>query len=416
MVLGKQVMTEVKVEKKRIDDYKPVVGDQVIEELKDLSKNLKRKRVLHINSTSFGGGVAEILYTLVPLLQDLGLDTHWMVIKGDDEFFNVTKAFHNALQGMDMNLTPEMKEIYIKYNKMNAEGFEGEYDFIFIHDPQPAYMINFLPRKSAKFINRIHIDLTNANQKFWNFLKPALDKFDAAIFTMKQYVKKDLNVPHIYIMPPCIDPLSPKNIPLPLDKAKEIMKKYGVDTDRPVLLQVSRFDPWKDPLGVIDAYRIVKKEVPEVQLVLLGSMATDDPEGWDYYEKTARHAGEDYDIYLLHNLKGCGALEVNAFQVASDVVIQKSIREGFGLVVTEALWKGKPVVAGNVGGIPMQVIDGKTGFLVNTIEECAEKSLYLLKNPHQREELGKNAKEHVRQNFLTTRNVKDYLKLMNDLL
>lgn len=416
MEIESGIMTTVEPEPKSIDDYAGQVGEETIKKLKKLASKLKGKQVLHINSTAYGGGVAEILYTLVPLMNDLGIDTTWKVLKGADEFFSVTKAFHNALQGMDIELTPLMKDIYIKYNKLNAEGFVNHFDYIVIHDPQPAYMVNLIPRGRAKFITRLHIDTTHANRQFWNFLKGSLQRFDAAIFTMKDYVKEDFKVKTLQITPPCIDPLNSKNNPLSLGQSKEIVRRHGVDTDRPIMLQVSRFDPWKDPLGVIDAYQIVKKEIPDVQLVLLGSMASDDPEGWEYYERTARHAGEDFDIHLLHNLKRCGNLEVNAFQVASDVVVQKSLREGFGLVVTEALWKGKPVVASNVGGIPLQVIDGKTGFLVDSVQKCAEGCIKLLKNRELNEKMGAEAKEHVRKNFLTTRNIEDYLNLMIKLM
>ena len=410
-----QLMTDVKVVSKNIEDYTPVVGQKVIDNLKEMAAKFKDARVLHVNSTAYGGGVAEILHTLVPLMNDLGIDTTWKVIYGQDEFFNVTKAFHNALQGMDLDLTDEMIEIYKRYNQMNAKGFINDYDFIFIHDPQPAYLINLIDRKESKFISRVHIDLTNANEKYWSFVKPTLEKYDATIFTMEQYVKSGLDTKMLYIMPPCIDPLSPKNIPIPINEAREIVRKSQIDLNRPCILQVSRFDPWKDPLGVIDAYRKVKQQVPGIQLVLLGSMASDDPEGIDYLELTARHAGEDKDILLLHNLKGFQSREVNAFQVMADVIVQKSLREGFGLVVTEALWKGRPVVGANVGGIPMQVVEGQTGFLVNDVDQCAEACLKLLRDHELSDKLGRQAKEHVRENFLTTRNIRDYLTLMTKL-
>lgn len=410
-----EAMKTVITEKIDFKEYIPIIGEEKANELLNLAKKFKDKKVLHINSTAYGGGVAEILHSLVPLMNSIGVNTTWKVIQGGFKFFEVTKKFHNALQGMDIALTPEMKKIYIDYNWRNMEGFVNDYDYIFIHDPQPAYLINYIPRNNTRFIFRIHIDLTNANPEYWNFLKDSVSKFDAAIFTMREYVKKDLNVPIIRLIPPSIDPISAKNKPLPKHEAQKIVERFGVDVNRPILLQVSRYDPWKDPLGVIDAYRIVKKEIPGVQLLLQGSMASDDPEGWDYLKKTARRAGEDFDIRLLHKPSDCGKIEVNATQVAADVVIQKSIREGFGLVVTEAMWKGQPVIGGNAGGIVMQVKDGKTGFLVNSPQECAERALQLLRDKNLKEKMGKAAKEHVQKNFLITRTVKDHLELMEDL-
>ncbi len=406
----------VKIEKKSLDSYIEIVSKEKIKEIKDFSSNLKGLRVLHVNSTSYGGGVSEILRTLVPLMRDVGLDAEWRIIYGDEKFFNVTKTFHNALQGMDIRLSQEMRDIYLKYNKKNAENFSGEYDFIVIHDPQPAAIYHFLKPYPGIWIWRCHIDLTNTNMTFWNFIKPFLKIYDAYIFTLRDYVKEGLDKEKVFIIAPSINPLSDKNDPLTPNKSKEIVENYKVDTSRPIILQVSRFDPWKDPLGVIDSYRIVKKQFPNVQLVMAGSMATDDPEGIKYYEKTKSHAGEDPDIFLLTNLDGVGNKEINAFQVISDIIIQKSIREGFGLTVTEGLWKSKPVIGGNVGGIPIQIINGVNGFLVNNINECAEKIIFLLKNPEISKKMGEKAKEYVRNNFLITENLYNYLKLFKNLL
>ncbi len=405
---------------KRIDDYRPIVGDQRIDEIVDLARSLRGARVLNINATAFGGGVAELLTTLVPLMKDLGVEADWQVIRGSDEFFNVTKAIHNSLQGMFVPWTHEMRDIWLRYNALNAELFDEEYDFVIIHDPQPAGMLYFLTqqlgrRPVGKWIWRCHIDLTDAQLDVWDFLRPHVELHDAAIFTMQGYVKSDLKMPMVAIAPPAIDPLSPKNADISKATVDEVLHRYGVDSTRPMLLQVSRFDPWKDPMGVIDAYRLVKREIPAIQLVMVASMASDDPEGWSYYERTVRRAGEDYDIHILSNLNGVGNLEVNAFQRAADVVIQKSLREGFGLVVSEALWKGRPVVAGNVGGIPLQVIDGKTGFLVSDVPGCANKCLDLLKHPGESTMMGKAGKEHVRQNFLSTSYLRRYLMLFNEL-
>ncbi|HAJ33463.1 MAG TPA: glycosyl transferase family 1 [Candidatus Atribacteria bacterium] len=403
----------VETEGKSLNDYIDIIGKEEIESIKKLALPLKGKKVVHINATSFGGGVAEILFTLVPLMKDVGIEAEWQVIKGSDNFFNVTKSIHNGLQGMDVSFTKEMKEIFLKNNQLNEKLFEGEYDFVIIHDPQPVAILNYRQEKKGKWIWRFHIDPTSAQEKIWRFIRSFIEKHDAAIFTLKEYVKDDLKLKNIAIIPPAIDPLSPKNMDLDQEEIENIVTRYKVDPNRPIITQVSRFDPWKDPLGVIDMYRIVKREVKDVQLVLIASMANDDPEGWEYYEKTARHAGEDYDIHLLSNLNGVGNLEVNAFQRASDVIIQKSLREGFGLVITEALWKGKPVVAANVGGIPLQVDNRRTGFLVGDISECAERVIHLLKNTEIANKMGTSGKEYVRKNFLITRLLKDYLSLFN---
>jgi trehalose synthase len=317
---------------------------------------------------------------------------------------------------MHIPFTEEMKAIWRRYNEMNAQKFEEEYDFVIVHDPQPAGLLHYHGLTGGKhWAWRCHIDTSHPNPAYWDFFVPYISEYEAGIFTMEQYVGPGASFKHLAIITPKIDPLSPKNVPLAEDRAREIVARFGIDTSRLLITQVSRFDPWKDPLGVIDAYRIIKAQVPEVQLALVGSMATDDPEGWYYLDKTSRHAGEDDDIHILHNFHGVGALEVGAFQIVSDVVIQKSTREGFGLVVTEALWKGKPVVGGNAGGIPLQVIDGQTGFLVDSVEECGEKALYLLRHPEEAQQMGRAAREHVRQNFLSTHHLADYLRLFHRL-
>ena len=405
----------VKTKGKLLNDYIDIIGKEEIKNIKKLALPLKGKRVVHINATSFGGGVAEILFTLVPLMKDVGIEAEWQVIKGSDDFFNVTKSIHNGLQGMDVPFTKQMKEIFLKNNQLNEKLFEGEYDFVVIHDPQPVAILNYRQKKKGKWIWRFHIDPTSTQEKIWQFIRPFIEKHDAAIFTLKEYAKDDLKLKNIAIIPPAIDPVSTKNMDLDQEEIENIVTKYKVDPDRPIITQVSRFDPWKDPLGVIDMYRIVKREVKDVQLVLIASMANDDPEGWKYYEKTARHAGEDYDIHLLSNLNGVGNLEVNAFQRASNVIIQKSLREGFGLVITEALWKGKPVVAANVGGIPLQVDNRRTGYLIGDISECAERVIHLLKDSEIANKMGISGKEYVRKNFLITRLLKDYLDLFNRL-
>ncbi|MBI4316939.1 MAG: glycosyltransferase [Chloroflexi bacterium] len=406
----------VSVSAKSIRDYVPVVGEDLVEDVYRLARPLRGARVLHLNATAFGGGVAEILSSLVPLMNDAGLNTEWRVIYGTDPFFNVTKSIHNALQGAPVNLSSEAERIYLEINKLNAEAFRGEYDFVVVHDPQPAAMLSFLDRRFSKhWIWRCHIDTSEPSETVLDFVKPYLEQYDAGIFTLPSFVPAALRSPRTFFITPTIDPLSPKNLPLSLEEARRILACFKVDTSRPLVTQVSRFDPWKDPLGVIDAYRMVKVELPQLQLALVGSMATDDPEGWDYYARTLRHAGNDEDIHIFHNFQGVSNVEVNAFQRASDVVVQKSTREGFGLVVTEALWKARPVVAGNVGGIPLQVIEGDTGFLVQNALGAAERIYQLLTHPDLRERLGQRAREHVRRNFLSPHHLRSYLQIFANL-
>jgi trehalose synthase len=412
------VLGTVPLSPKSIEDYRPIIGDERTDEILSLARQLRGARVLHVNATAFGGGVAEILGTLVPLMNDLGLHAEWQVIKGADEFFNVTKAMHNSLQGMYYDWTPGARDIWLNYNRLNADLFEDAYDYVVIHDPQPAAVLSLLDERQGfhrgKWLWRCHIDLTDAQAEVWDMLRPHVEKYDGAIFTLPDYVKP-LEHPTVFCVPPAIDPLSPKNAPLPQDTADAILERYGVDPTRPMIAQISRFDPWKDPLGVIDVYRMAKLDCPELQLVMVASMASDDPEGWAWYERTVRRAGEDFDIHILSNLNGVGNIEVNAFQRSARVVIQKSTREGFGLVVSEALWKGRPVVAGNVGGIPLQIVNGKTGFLVNNAEECAEKVSWLLHNPVESDRMGAEGVEFVRDNFLTTRYLRDYLNIFLQL-
>ena len=410
------MLQQVSVERKRLDDYAPVVGEEIITDLRQMADPLQDAHIVHINATPYGGGVAEMLETLVPLMRDVGLDAEWQVIEGEDEFFEVTKACHNGLQGMDLAFTREMKEIWQRYNERNASQLEGSYDLIVVHDPQPAGLLHYHGSEGGKhWAWRCHIDTSHPNPAYWDFFAPYINEYEAAIFTMDQYVGPGVESEHLAIITPTIDPLSPKNAPMALERAREIVAGFGLDVERPIITQVSRFDPWKDPLGVIDAYHIVKAQRPDVQLALVGSMASDDPEGWYYLDKTIRHAGEDFDIHILHNYHGVGGLEVGAFQTASDVIVQKSTREGFGLVVTEALWKGQPVIGGNVGGIPLQVLDGKTGFLVDSVEACAERTIELLRHPDEVERMGQAAREHVRRNFLTTRHLADYMRLLSEL-
>ena len=405
---------------KALQDYAPVIGEERVREIRDLAAPLAGARVLHINATAFGGGVAELLGSLVPLMNDAGLRAGWQVMNGSEEFFQVTKAMHNALQGMLIDWTPHMREVWLHNNLLNAQLFDEDYDFVIVHDPQPAAILGFIAELQRRhpagyWLWRCHIDLTHAQVQVWDTLRPHLEGYDGAIFTLADYVKEDLGGPQTFVVPPAIDPLSAKNAELPEDVQQGILARYGIDPAKPLLVQVSRFDPWKDPLGVIEVYRAIKREMPDLHLVLIASMAHDDPEGWAWYERTVRRAGDDYDIHILSNLNGVGNVEVNAFQRAADVVIQKSVREGFGLVVSEALWKGRPVVAGNVGGIPLQIVNGKTGYLVNTVEECVQRVLSLLKDPEKAREMGRAGREFVRDNFLITRYLRDYLRVFREM-
>src|SRR5881396_4220670 len=393
----------VNVGHKSLADYATIATRGLMDEIRRLAEPLAGKRVVHLSATAFGGGVAEINYTLIPLMQDAGLETEWRIIKGAEEFWNVTKTIHNALQGNPQGLTEEQREIFRRYQEENAQEFEDEYDFVIIHDPQPAFMIERFPSSPARWIWRCHIDLSAPNQSVLDFLLPSLGRFDAAIFHMNEYVPAAPGLPPSYIWPPAIDPLTPKNMALSPEDAAYIVDQFGIDVERPLLTQVSRFDPWKDPLGVIDAYREVKKEVPEVQLALVGSMAHDDPEGWDFYNQTVSYAAGDPDIYILSNLNNVGSVEVNAFQVHSAAVLQKSIREGFGLTVAEGLWKARPTVAGRVGGIVAQIQDRETGWLVDSSAECAEACLEILADPAAARARALQGKEYVRRHFLTPR-------------
>jgi trehalose synthase len=407
----------VNVGQKSLVDYATIATRGLMEEIRRLAEPLTGKRLVHLSATAFGGGVAEINYALVPLMRDAGLDAEWRIINGGDEFFAATKTIHNALQGDPQALTQTQQEVFRRYQALNAEEFEDDYDFVLIHDPQPAGMIEHFPESRAHWIWRCHIDLSLPNPDVLGFLLPWLARYDAAIFHMPEYAPRTGGMPPAYIWPPAIDPLTPKNMALSPEDAAYVVDQFGIDVERPLLTQVSRFDPWKDPLGVIDAYRQVKTEHPEVQLALVGSMAHDDPEGWDYYNRTVAHAAGDPDVYILSNLNNIGSVEVNAFQVHSAAVIQKSTKEGFGLTVTEALWKTRPVVASRVGGIVAQIQDGETGWLVDPEDpaECARACLEIMADPIVARQTALRGKEYVRRNFLMPRLLRDWLVLLNKL-
>jgi trehalose synthase len=411
------LLQEVALGHKTLTDYTHIVGKDLTEQIRQLAEPLKGKRVLHVSATAFGGGVSEILYTLVPLMRDVGIDAHWHVIFGKEEFFNATKLLHNSLQGAEETLSEEQWACFDEINQMNAEGLQGEWDVVIVHDPQPIGLRRGAKEKGQRWIWRCHIDLSTPNPAPIERLLPMIEEYDASVWHMEQYVPNDMGRHReaVQIMPPAIDPLSPKNMAFSPEDAAFVCRQFGIDVDRPLVTQVSRFDPWKDPIGVIDAYRQVTEQVPEAQLAMVGSMATDDPEGLEYFQKTFEYADGDEDIKILSNLNNVGAIEVNAFQSQSDICLQKSIREGFGLTVTEALWKSRPTVAGNVGGIPLQIEDGVSGFLVDSPEQCAERCLEILRDPELGKKLGREGKEHARRQFLTPRLLRDWLQLFTDL-
>jgi trehalose synthase len=408
------VLQPVALASKSLADYTHIVGRPLVEEIRELAEPLQGRRVVHLSATAFGGGVSEILYTLVPLMRDVGLEVEWQVIYGREEFFNATKLMHNALQGAPEDLTDEQWDTWRRYNEMNARELVGGWDVVLVHDPQPAALYHLVPEKSHGWVWRCHIDMSSPNPDTIARLRPYICDYPQALFHMESYVPEGMNG-NVNIVPPAIDPLAPKNMALSPEDAAYVCQQFGIDVDRPMIAQVSRFDPWKDPLGVIDAYRLVKAQLPSVQLALVGSMASDDPEGWDYFNATIAHADGDPDIHILNNFNNVGSIEVNAFQSQADVLIQKSTREGFGLTVTEAIWKGRPFIGGNVGGIPLQIENGVSGYLVDSVDSCAARTLDILKDPALGKALGRRGKEHVRKHFLTPRYLRDYLKIFTAL-
>ncbi len=415
------MLERVPLLEKDLADYVDVAGEETVERIRTLAEPYKGARVLHINATAYGGGVAELLATHVPLQRSLGIESEWQVMLGSDEFFAITKQVHNALQGAEIEWTPAMQRVYLERVLDNALALEGEWDYVIVHDPQPAAVLSFLREShvsrtdGASWIWRCHIDLTDANQEVWEFFRPFVEQHDAAVFTMPEFVPASLHMDHVVHAPPCIDPLSVKNLDLADPFCNEIAKQYGIDPHQPIMCQISRFDPWKDPIGVLEAYRIVREQIPDVQLVLAGSMATDDPEGFRVWEEIEDARGGDRHIKLLSNLHQVGAVQINAFQRVSHVMIQKSLREGFGLTVSEALWKGRPVVGGRAGGIALQLRDGFNGYLVDSVEECAARTIDLLADPVGADAMGSQGREFVRDNFLSTRELEDWLVLFGDL-
>lgn len=401
-----------------VDNYRRLVGDELIDEIEALARDLKGVRACHINSTGFGGGVAELLSRHVPLARALGIDADWRIIQGPPKFFTITKAFHNALQGAPYSLSESAEAVYLHVNQESAKALDADYDVFVVHDPQPAAFREAVGAKGAgaKWIWRCHIDTSSPNQEVASFLLPFLNAYDAAIFTMKEFLLPGLRTKQVAIIPPAIDPFSTKNMELSGEICHEVIANAGVDTKRPLVVQVSRFDPWKDPLGVIQAYRLAKRELPSLQLALVGAIAGDDPEGWQLLARVQEETEGDDDAYVFTNLSGVGSMEVNAFQRGADLVIQKSLREGFGLVVAESFWKGTALVAGRAGGIPMQFPPGYDRYLITNVEDCAARMVELLRDEWRRKEFGQAAREHVRRHFLLPRLLRDELKLIKSVL
>ncbi len=399
-----------------LEAYTKAAGKDATGHLRQLSAPLEGSKIVHVNSTRVGGGVAEILMKLVPLMQDLGMDTSWEVITGENEFYQCTKSMHNGLQGNPVEIPDNLIKAYEKTNRENAEELRlklEDADVVIIHDPQPAPLLKLCPDRKGKWIWRCHIDASNPYPPVWNYLREYITDYDASIFSLADYAQP---LPHNqYLIPPSIDPLSEKNIDLDKSEIESRYGEFGIDPERPVMLQVSRFDRFKDPAGVIEAYRIANKLDPSLQLVLAGGGATDDPEGEEVLKEVYEAAGKDPDIHILL-LPPDAHRTINALQRLSDIVLQKSTKEGFGLTVTEGMWKGKPVIGGNTGGIRLQVINNHTGFLVSTPEGAALRTQYLLKHPEKLREMGTKAKEYVRQNFLITRQLRELLSLITGLI
>lgn len=392
----------------RVDGYAPIVGQSVIDDLHLLGDRLKGKVIQNINSTAVGGGVAEILNRMVPLLQDLGVDAHWNVIKGGEHFFAVTKKFHNALHGQAEDLDDRDLEQFRETSAMNAREMKIYGDIVFVHDPQPVALIE---RKDGnRWIWRCHIDVSRPDRKVWSFLRDYIVNYDASVFSAPGFARQ-LPIRQ-FLISPSIDPLSDKNRELDDEAVRAVLAKYGIDPARPIVTQISRFDRLKDPVGVIEAYVQVKR-YQDCQLVLAGGAATDDPEGLEVLAEVKERARLDSDIHVL--LLPQNDTEINALQRGSTVIVQKSLREGFGLTVAEALWKAKPVVASNVGGIPLQITHKYSGLLCHSVAGAAFAIKQLLSNPDYARRLGENGREHIRNGFLVTRHVRDYLLLFLSL-
>jgi len=399
---------------KSLDDYLPIVGEKVLGQIYQKAHRLVNKHIVHINSTAHGGGVAEILNNLIVLLNDIGVDSGWRVLIGPSDFFSITKKFHNGLQGNSINLSTNKKNLYLETNDRFSRFTHLDHDCVIVHDPQPLPLIKF-NKKIQPWIWRCHIDITHPNPELWNFVKTFILRYDLMVISSEQFRKDDLPLEQ-KIIHPSIDPLSPKNMDLSAGLIEKTLRKFDIPMDKPLITQVSRFDPWKDPEGVLKVFNEVKEKV-DCRLLYCYNMAPDDPEGIIIYNRMKKIAGKYLQSGDVLFRLGDNQILVNALQRVSAVVLQKSIREGFGLTVSEAEWKGTPVVASRVGGIPEQVIDGKTGFLVDPqdIKGCADKVAILIQDKKLAAKMGKSAKEFVKQKFLITRHLDDYLNLLIDV-
>ena len=392
--------------------YAELLDHSLIEELEWLARALKGMRVAHVNATAHGGGVAEILHSLLPLYHGLGIDAEWLVLRGDDSFFGVTKQMHNCLQGAPCALTNADWDTHAAWNEHNARFLTSTYDVVIVHDPQPVALPEYAPGAAGKWVWRSHIDTSAPDADAWRRLSAHVQVYDAAVFSLPEFAGPGLNGVPVSVMPPAIDPFTPKNTRMAEPEALSVVARYGIDPQRPFITQVSRFDPWKDPLGVIDCFRRLKPDNPELQLAMLGNFADDDPEGRVMYDKVVVAAQGTPDVHIVLGLTDL----VGPFQQMSAVVLQKSLKEGFGLTATEALWKGTPVIAGNVGGLRLQVADGVGGFLVDSVDECAERVDFLLNHTAERDALGAAGREHVRKHFLLPRLLRDEMQLLHRLL
>jgi trehalose synthase len=398
-----------------LEQYAEIVGEDVIDQLRQLGSHLAGMKVVHVNSTKEGGGVAEILNRLIPLKRELQLDVRWEVISGTDPFFRCTKLMHNALQGNSVEISHELLREYERVNEENAESLRHtleDADIVFIHDPQPAPLFRYTPNRRGRWIWRCHIDAGHPFRPVWKYLRPYVEQYHASIWSISEFAQY-MQHP-LYLVAPSIDPLSEKNVDLSEQEITATYHRWGLDPERPIITQISRFDRFKDPIGVIHTYRLIRDFTP-VQLVLAGGGATDDPESEEVIRQVRESAGKDEDIHVFV-LPSDDHRTINALQRISDIVIQKSTREGFGLTVTEAMWKGKPVIGGDTGGIRLQVVNHHTGFLVSTSEGAALRIRYLLKHRDIMEEMGRKAHRFVLENFLITRHLREYLTLMHAVM
>ena len=410
----------VKTPIQKLGKYKGIVSEAILAEIETLSKDLKNLRVVMINSTPRGGGVAEILKSFVPLMKGVGIKADWYTIPPRNDFFKITKEIHNAIQGKEYSLPFWHRVKYLEHIERSAYLMRDmKADVWVVHDPQPAGVILYLPDFRPS-ICHLHIDLTSPNRECWNFISSFVGMYDKIIVTSKEFVKEEIKEKTI-TFPPAINPLISKNRPLSLDTAKQILKSYGIDPSYPLIAQISRFDPWKGFLGIIEAYHLARKKIPNLQLVLVGFfLAQDDPEAMKTFKLIKEKTKRDPDIFLFSDPQMLGSLKiddfVNTIQVASDLILQNSTREGFGLTVTEAMWKGKTVIGGNVGGIKLQIQNGKNGFLVSNPKEVSKRVVQIIKNPKLAEKLGKAAIKTVKEKFLMPRFLRDYLKVFKEIV